>query len=196
MNIKEDLIRHNHWLRIYGYNDSHSGNASVRDGDTIWVTPTGSCADTLIADELIACKLNQTPPPGASLDAPLHLAIMQKNPAINAVLHSHGPYSVAITMNGEDFYPADFEGHLYFKKIPVISIAYDRYIAEAAALVSEMLLQHPITIVRGHGVYAAAKNLNLAYKWTCSLEQSAKTCLLAKQAGTLKEPLINSWIGV
>lgn len=186
MNIKDDLIRHNHWLRIYGYNDSHSGNASVRDGDTIWVTPTGSCADTLVAEELIACSLQQTPAKGASLDAPLHLAIMKKNPAVNAVLHSHGAYSVAITLNGDDFYPADFEGNLYFKKIPVITIAYERYVDEAAESVSNMLLHHPITIVRGHGVYAAAKNLNLAYKWTCSLEQSAKTCLLAKLAGTLK----------
>jgi L-fuculose-phosphate aldolase len=186
MNIKDDLIRHNHWLRIYGYNDSHSGNASVRDGNTIWVTPTGSCADTLIADELIACSLHEKPAPGASLDAPLHLAVMKKNPAINAVLHSHGAYSVAMTMHGEDFYPADFEGHLYFKKIPVISIPYERYVQDAAELVSEMLLQHPITVVRGHGVYAAAKSLNLAYKWTCSFEQSAKTCFLAKQAGTLK----------
>lgn len=186
MNIKDDLIRYNHWLRQYGYNDSHSGNASVRDGTTIWVTPTGSCADTLTADELIACNFQHGPGPGASLDAPLHLAIMQKNPAVNAVLHSHGAYSVAITLDGKDFYPADFEGNLYFKKITVITIAYEHYVTEAAELVSEMLLQHPITIVRGHGVYAAAKNLNLAYKWTCSLEQSAKTCLLAKQAGTLK----------
>jgi L-fuculose-phosphate aldolase len=186
MNSKDDLIRHNHWLRTYGYNDSHSGNASVRDGETIWITPTNSCADTLTADELIACTLQQPPAPGASLDAPLHLAIMKKNPAINAVLHSHGAYSVAITMNGDDFYPADFEGNLYFKKVPVITIAYERYVVEAAELVSEMLLQYPVTIVRGHGVYAAARNLNLAYKWTCSLEQSAKTCLLAKQAGTLK----------
>lgn len=186
MNSKDDLIRHYHWLRTYGYNDSHSGNASIRDGNTIWVTPTGCCADTLTADNLIACSLEQPPAPGASLDAPLHLAVMKKNPEVNAVLHSHGAYSVAMTMQGEDFYPADFEGQYYFKKIPVISIPYDRYLQDAAELVSDMLQQYPITVVRGHGVYAAAKSVNLAYKWTCSLELSAKTCFLAKQAGTLK----------
>ncbi|HKF93705.1 MAG TPA: class II aldolase/adducin family protein, partial [Gammaproteobacteria bacterium] len=52
MNIREDIVRYYRWLRRYGYNDSHSGNASVRYGDAIWVTPTGACADTLIAGEL------------------------------------------------------------------------------------------------------------------------------------------------
>jgi L-fuculose-phosphate aldolase len=185
MHVKDELIRHYQWLRIHGCNDSHSGNASIRDGDTIWVTPTGCCADTLTANELIGCS-HQTPAPGASLDAPLHLAILRKNPAYTAVLHSHGPYSVAMTMNGEDFIPADFEGQLYFPRVPVITIPYDRYTQDATELVSDMLRQYPITVVRGHGVYAAAKTMNLAYKWTCSFELSAKTCFLARQIGTLK----------
>ncbi|MDQ1363902.1 MAG: L-fuculose-phosphate aldolase [Pseudomonadota bacterium] len=186
MNIKDDLIRHYHWLRKYGYNDSHSGNASVRDGSTLWVTPTGCCADILTSENLIACSLHQPPAAGASIDAPLHLAVMKKSPAVNAVLHSHGAYSVAMTMHGEDFFPADFEGQLYFRKIPVITIPYERYTLDATELVSDMLQHYPVTVVRGHGVYAAAESINLAYKWTCSFELSAKTCFLAKQAGTLK----------
>ena len=34
-------------------------------------------------------------------------------PRAGAVLHSHGAYSVALTMDGEDFVPADFEGQYY-----------------------------------------------------------------------------------
>ena len=47
MDPRSDLVRHYLWLRRYGLNDSHSGNASVRDGELVWVTPTGCCADTL-----------------------------------------------------------------------------------------------------------------------------------------------------
>ena len=89
-------------------------------------------------------------------------------------------------MNGEDFVPADFEGQYYFKKIPVLSIAYDQYLDKAADAVSDVLSDNPVVVVRGHGVYVAAENLNLAYKWTCSFELSAKTCFIATQAGTLK----------
>lgn len=185
MDPRYDLLRHYQWLRHFGYNDSHSGNASLRDGDTIWVTPTGACADTLQADEFIACNINGEIGVKASLDAALHVKTYQKKPAANCLLHSHGPYSVALTMNGDDFIPADFEGQYYFKKIPVLDIAYDRYVSDAAEQVSEALQHHAVVIVKGHGVYACAESINLAYKWTCSLELSAKTCFIAGQAGTL-----------
>ena len=184
MHNRQQLVTYYHWLRQYGLNDSHSGNASIRDGDTIWVTPTGACADTLTADDLVACHIDGTIGDGATLDAPLHVAVYQQRASAGAVLHSHGAYSVAMTMNGEDFIPIDFEGQYYFKKIPVINIAYNDYIVQAPQLVSETLKNNDITVVRGHGVYATADTLNLAYKWGCSLELSAKTAYLAKQAGT------------
>ena len=185
MDIKQDLLRYYQWLRRYGYNDSHSGNASVRDNDTIWVTPTGACADTLSADELVACHIDGSRGPKASLDAPLHIAVYQKNSKAGAVLHSHNPYSVALTLDGNDFMPVDFEGQYYFPTIPVIDIPYDQYVELAAGKVSDTLAEFPITVVRGHGVYACAETLNLAYKWLCSFEQSAKTAFIARQAGTL-----------
>ena len=185
MNAKQDLVRYYQWLRQYGYNDSHSGNASIRDNNEFWVTPTGACADTLQSDQLIHCSLDGTLGHGASLDAALHMMVYQKNPEMTAVLHSHGAYSVAMTMNGEDFYPPDFEGQYYFEKIPVITLPYDEYLQKSAQAVSDALAQYPVVVVRGHGVYATAKTLNLAYKWTCSFELSAKTCFIARQAGTL-----------
>jgi L-fuculose-phosphate aldolase len=185
MSPKEELVQTYQWLRQYGLNDSHSGNASVRDGDTVWVTPTGACADTLVVNDLIACGMDGITGQGASLDAALHLAVYQANPDARCVLHSHGPHTVAITMNGEDFTPPDFEGGYYFPLVPVVSIAYQDYLDESPAKISRALATHPIAVVRGHGVYACAKTVNLAYKWTSSLELSAKTTLLARQAGTL-----------
>lgn len=75
MTLKDDLIRHYHRLKIYGYNNSHSDNTSVRDGSTLWVTPADFCADTLIAENLITCAQQQSPTTGVSPDAPLHLAV-------------------------------------------------------------------------------------------------------------------------
>jgi L-fuculose-phosphate aldolase len=185
MDPREDLTRHYRWLRQHGNNDSHSGNASVRVDDDFWVTPTGACADLLSADQLLRCQLDGTLAEGASLDARLHMLVYKNNSETRSVLHSHGPHTVALTMNGEDFIPPDFEGQLYFPRVPVITIPYERYIAEAPEQVAAVLAEHPIMVVRGHGVYAQAKSINLAYKWSCSLELSAKTAYLARQAGTL-----------
>lgn len=182
---RDDLVRHYRWLRHYGINDSHSGNASVRVGSDVWITPTGACADTLTGKELVLCHPQQPPPKPASLDAPLHLAVYSANPKAVAVLHSHGPYTVAMTLGGDDYLPPDFEGQLYFPRVPVLSIPYSDYVAQAPRRVAESLAEYPIAVVRGHGVYACAQTLGLAYKWTCSLEQSAKTCFIARLAGTL-----------
>ena len=179
--LKQQLVQHYLWLRQYGCNDSHSGNASIRWHNQVWVTPTGCCADTLQADDLVLCDIDGSVADGASLDAPLHIAVYQQNPKANAVFHSHGPHAVALTLNGDDFVPVDFEGQYYFPSVPVVTIDYDRYVELSPAAVAEKLADHKVAIVCGHGVYTAAETINLAYKWSCSVELSAKTAWLAKQ---------------
>ena len=188
MDPRNELVRYYRLLRQYGLNDSHSGNASVRDGNTVWVTPTGCCADTLEPGDLVRCDLDGALGEGASLDAPLHVLVYRKNPDAGAVLHSHGAHSVAMTLNGEDFVPVDFEGLYYFPRVPVINAPYDDYVSRSPELISEVLRDHRITLYRGHGVYAQGATLNLAYKWTSSLELSARTAWLAKLAGTTGTP--------
>jgi len=188
---RDDLIRHYRWLRQYGINDSHSGNVSVRDGTRIWITPSGACADLLEPGDLVRVELNraqdEAPPPGASLDTPLHLAVYRRSPGAGAVIHSHGAHTVAMTLDGHDFAPPDFEGQLYFPRVPVLRIAYERYLQDSPAQIADVLARFPIAVVRGHGVYAAGADLNRAYKWTCSLELSARTAWLARLAGTLPD---------
>jgi len=178
---QQDLIQYYRWLRMYGYNDSHSGNASIREHQDYCVTPTGACADTLKVEELVCGDISAPPPEGASLDAELHRQVYLNNPTAQAVLHSHAPHLVALTLRGKDFTPLDFEGQYYFGTIKVIDLPYDRTIQEAPAIVGELLGELQLVVVRGHGVYAQAKSLDLAYKWICSAEQSARTAWLAHQ---------------
>lgn len=176
--LKQQLIEHYRWLRQYGCNDSHSGNASFRWHDEIWITPTGCCADTLQAEDLVCCHIDGSAEESASLDAPLHIQVYQQNDQARAVFHSHGPHAVAMTLNGTDFVPVDFEGQYYFSVVPVLSIPYDKYIEQAPAAVANVLANHKVTVVKGHGVYTCAETINLAYKWSCSVELSAKTAWL------------------
>jgi L-fuculose-phosphate aldolase len=180
---REALVRYYRWLRQHGLNDSHSGNASVRDGGIAWVTPTGCGGDTLEPGDLLPCPLDAPPPPRASLDAPLHLAVYAARPEARAVLHSHGPHTIAMTLGGGDFRPADFEGQYYFPVVPVLEIPPDQYTTRSPREVAEALATHRVCVVRGHGVYAAAESLDLAYKWSCSLESSARIAWLARVAG-------------
>ncbi|MDH5183697.1 MAG: class II aldolase/adducin family protein [Gammaproteobacteria bacterium] len=180
--LKSELIQIYRWLRQYGLNDSHSGNISARYDDKYYITPTGACADTLQTDQLIECKLNNTPVNSASLDAPLHQLCYEKNPSIKAVVHSHGPYTVGLSMDLESYTPSDFEGQYYFPSIRILTIPYADYVKKAPEMVSDTLQTDKIVVVRGHGIYAAAESLELAYKWTCSLEQSAKTDVIRRMS--------------
>jgi len=73
----------------------------------------------------------------------------------------------------------------HFGTVPVLDIPFDEYLEKSPRQVATALAENRIAVVRGHGVYACGKTLNLAYKWTCSLELSAKTALIARQAETL-----------
>lgn len=83
--LKQALVQHYQWLRQYGCNDSHSGNASLRWHDEIWVTPSGCCADTLKPEDLVRCHIDGSCEEGASLDAPLHIEVYRQNAQARAV---------------------------------------------------------------------------------------------------------------
>lgn len=178
-----------YYLRLHdcGLNDSHSGNISGRKGQTFWITPGGAGAETLAAADLIKCPVDGPLSAGASLDGALHQAVYRALPEAGAVIHCHGPYSIALTLGGGNFVPRDFEGNYYFGTVPVLDIAYDRYTADAPAAVAAALQHLPVAIVRGHGIYARGRGLDEAYKWSRSLESSARIAWLA-QAPNMRSP--------
>jgi L-fuculose-phosphate aldolase len=182
--LPQQLTRYYRLLRHHGINDSHSGNASARDAAHLWITPTGACADDLQSWQLVRCPLARGACPRASADLALHRAVYQYNPNARAVLHAHGSYAVALTLNGRDYVPADLEGGLYFPRVPVIDMAYDEYFERSPERVGKALSEFPVVIVRGHGMYAWGDNLDQAYKWICSLELSATVSYQASRAAT------------
>lgn len=187
MDNKKALVRFYSLLRQYGHNDSHSGNISYRvDGDFV-ITPTGACADLLEEKELVHCTMDDAHVDLASQDQHVHRAVYRHNPDAHAVIHCHNPYTIAITLDGEDFRPVDLEGMYNFPHVPVISISFKGYFEHSPILIATALAEYPVVVVRGHGVYAQGTDLEQAFQWCNSLEQSAKTAFLARQVGTFPE---------
>ena len=190
MKTKEQLIFYYQLLRKYGLNDSHSGNASIRDNDNFIITKSGACADLIESADLLECAINSiktpsvksTQPIRPSLDTGIHQSIYQRYPEFNAVLHAHNPYTIAQTFNGSYFSPLDFEGQLYFGDLDIIECDTNNYLETMPQRISDALQNNKLVIVRTHGVYVGAETAELAYKWLCSLEQSAKIKWLAKGA--------------
>jgi len=79
------------------------GNISYRlDKDRFLFTPTGMCKGDLNEGDLLICN-EEGKPLGEGFitsEAPMHLEAYQRRPDINAVVHAHPHYTVALSMVG------------------------------------------------------------------------------------------------
>lgn len=182
---RQALITALNRLRTAGYNDAETGNASVRRGERFWITPSGALRDAMRADDLVACTLDDPSPGGASLDTPIHREVYRQHPEIGAILHSHGPHSVAVSFAARDFEPPDFEGARLLGSVPVLSVEPDAHQEDAPAKVAKALSSYPVCIIAGHGVYARGETIRDAYRWTTTLELSARIFVIAREATAL-----------
>ncbi|MEA3640082.1 MAG: molybdopterin-guanine dinucleotide biosynthesis protein B [Lamprobacter sp.] len=161
------------------------GNASVRAGGQFWITPSGWVSpngrpgDLGQADALIPCGLDAPLPEavcadaGLSLDAELYREVYRQRPEINAILRTQGPQVVALSLRlGSHqglFEPLDEQGRSLFGRVPVL----------APPQLAAALAQNPLCLVVGQGVYAAAADINEAYRLSLALELSAQIALLS-----------------
>jgi len=156
---------------------ANCGNASLRDGDVFLVKRSGAYLDE--PGPLVPVPLEGNIPPGASREALVHRAVYQLTPHA-AVLHVHPPYAVVLSFDHDRIVPVDSEGLLLCPRIPVVtgepgSQALGDRVAHA--------LQHgKIALARGHGTFAAGRDLEEAYFVTSAAEHA---CRIIYLSGTL-----------
>jgi len=156
----------------FGLAGAHFGNISVRTGDKILITRSGSMLDELNENEVVEVNLDSASPmvSGASVETTVHRAIYQKTPAL-AVIHAHSTFAIVQSMLSKSnlLIPEDCESKYFLGEIPIIAgePGSDK-LAENAA---KALRNHKGVIVKGHGTFAIGKNLGEAYAVASSIEQ-------------------------
>jgi len=158
-----------------GLADSHFGNISMRVGDRILVTRSGSMLDELDENAIVAVDLKQPTSFDiiASTETNVHRAVYQNTSAL-AIIHCHSPFAVAMSMIAEEhlIVPADSESLYVLHEIPLITGgAGSKQLADAAA---KALADHKGAIIRGHGPIAAGKIMEEVYIYICSIEHACK----------------------
>ena len=165
-----------HDLFYRGLTPSHGGNMSVRMGDRIIITRTGSMFAHLTERDLIEIGLDEDNSNImlASIELVVHRAIYQNTSAL-AIVHVHPPFAVAQSMTVEDaIIPIDSEGSYLFRKVPVVQTEKTVGSNEVAKLAAQMLREYKIFMLRGHGCFSIGPVLEEAYQWCSSLEESCK----------------------
>ena len=97
--LRDALVERGKSLNDRGYAHGSSGNLSVRVGDGVLITPTGSSLGRLDAARIAKISFDGTPVAGdpPSKEAFLHLAMYAERPTANAIVHLHCTCAVAVS---------------------------------------------------------------------------------------------------
>jgi len=162
-----------------GLVSSHSGNLSLRLGESIIITRRGSQLGCLEENDLIETVItrNNRVTPLASVELPVHRAIYQQISA-QAIVHAHPPHAVALSLVETEIFPS-VEWLSVVGRVPVLGWNMEVAPGGLAGVISQALKEHRIVMVYGHGSFAIGQLLEEAYSFTTALEASCQvTCLL------------------
>ena len=180
-----------------GLTSSHGGNMSVRMGDRIFITRTGSMLAHLEKNDIIEIGLEEDDSNImlASSELVVHRAIYLNTSAL-AIVHVHPPYAVTLSMTVEDaIIPIDSEGSYLFRRVPVVQSAKTVGSNDVAKLAAEILREYKIFMLRGHGSFSIGPVLEEAFQWSSSLEESCKILHYTKTLQAAQAKLEKSGLG-
>lgn len=163
-------------LFLRGFNSSHSGNISVRQNDSIFITATGSGLDELTEKDIVQVGLhsNEERDKKASMELLVHRAIYHANSEIKAVVHAHTPYAVVVADGNDAIIPYEQEGAYYFKQIPVMHVKNAIASPEVAANIGQYVKNSNLVIVAKHGIFAWGVTLEKAYQFLTVAESTCR----------------------
>jgi len=168
------------------------GNVSARDPHSglIAVTPSQLRYDKMSSEDIVITDLDgkvieALPGRIPTSEILTHTKIYRCFQNVNAVIHTHAPFSVAVASVEDSISALNYE-LLYFvsRSVPVIPFVMPGT-EEMADRVTEALRLAPAIIIRNHGMFVVGKNLHEALVRAMALEDAAK---LYYYASTLGQP--------
>ena len=173
--------------------DFSGGNISVRDGNTVYITPryAGAKNHWQLSPEDILCGPLETDEllsnPRFSREGKAHLAVYRNFPDVGAIVHSH-PFHVLPFCSAEKPMEPVLEGTQKFGTIEVIPWApahsqeiADNIVAGLRGKEERIRKMAAALIMAKHGIFVAAKDLYNGLDTVERLDWNAY-CLLSRQA--------------
>lgn len=165
-------------LEAEGLNRGASGNISVRCGEAMLITPSAVAYDEIGPEMMARLALDDgegewTGPKAPSSEWRFHRDILRSRPDINAVVHTHAPYSTILAIARRPipalhYMIAAFGG-------PEIRVAgYARYgTAELSANIIEAMADRNGCLMANHGMVVGGPSLRRALWLAGELEALA-----------------------
>ncbi|MBY0204976.1 class II aldolase/adducin family protein [Paenibacillus polysaccharolyticus] len=187
--IREELTKYARKAVTQGLVVGPGGNISARSGNTMLLSPSGFALEELEPDEWIAIDMEtgetQAGASRPSSEVLMHLFSYRANPDIQAIVHTHPAYTIALSL------VFDHLPHLFPDQSALVGdIGFVPYVLPTTKLLADAVAakvtEHSALILVNHGLVTTGKNLREAYYRTQVVEESAKVYMIAKAAGEPK----------
>ncbi len=189
-NPREAIVAVGKLLHAKGLIAAKDGNISVSDGETIWITPSGSHKGFLEPEDIILCDMEGRVVFGSgrpSTEMALHLTAYRTGRGVKAVIHAHPPLVVAFSVAGLSLdAPVLPETVMTGPPIPTAPYAppgTDR----AVGALAELLPDHPAVVLDRHGTLTVGPDLIAALSRLEQMEYLARVIMSAKLLGRVQE---------
>ncbi|MGC2669247.1 MAG: class II aldolase/adducin family protein [Candidatus Nitrosopolaris sp.] len=200
VNNKKTLVNCVKDLYRMGFTSPVSGNHSVRMQNKKWmcITPSGIPRYNLREEDLVKVHLETGKTLGRlkpSIEWYMHVSIYKKLGKVNAIVHTHSPYTLGIAISVIDKFQHIIEEAKIVVGNPVIIPNKPSGSTDLANMVSEAFGQCGeklrAVIIKNHGVVAVGSNIHQARAVVEALEEWAKILTISKIFGGPKYVLDN-----
>ncbi|WP_048902083.1 aldolase [Methanohalophilus mahii] len=171
----QEMARIGKKLVDHGLVESHFGNISVRQGNSMVITRSGCPLDEICEENVVEVPIHNTCEFDglASSETRVHRRIYQETDA-GCIVHGHCPFAVVMSLLDESgsIEPLDSEGVYFLGHVSIVegSIGSEELAANSAAALAET----NGVIVKSHGTISTGKTLDHAYINTTQIEHTCK----------------------
>jgi L-fuculose-phosphate aldolase len=165
------------------------GNASVRDGDLMWISPSGFSFEDARAEHYPGVSIETGEVTHGehrpSSEALMHLAIFRARPEVSAIIHTHPRMTIALTSAGHDLRPMFADYYVYLGR----NVPHVPYVTVTTPLLADVVGSafaapdcHGM-VLRNHGAITVGESVKQAVFRTMAVEEQAVIQWHALQVG-------------
>lgn len=172
-----------------GYQDLTLGHVSARDPERpqrMWIKRRGVTLAEVAPADVIEFDLDTDVRDASDemhLEAVLHTEVYRRRDDVGAIVHGHPPYATAFAATDADLLHLTHDAVMFDRGLAVYDGTPDLITEpEQGVKVAEALGQHPVVLLRNHGVLVAHRDLPWMVLAAVTLERAV---MLQSIAGTL-----------
>ena len=182
---KQQIIETGKWIMAKGLTWGTSGNISVRDGDKVYVTASGTVLGDLHEDDISIVNIEGVLLDGKkpSKETGMHLEIYRKCPDVNAVLHASPFWTTFAACTDIRIKTNLFIESMYYDEKLMHIPYFHAGSKELAEAVSEVADKTHVILMDHHGVLVYDRNLG---ECRSALEVTDNVChmnIVARSSG-------------